>query len=816
MLKDLRYGLRGLGKNPGFAAIAIAIMALGIGANIAVFSVINAMLLRALSGVTNPGNLAAMYRLQKNQAFDNLSYPDYLDYRDRNHSFSGLAAHCSMALTFNYGTAERLRGDLVTGNYFDVLGIKPAAGRLLTDLDSEPVAVVSYGVWRRKFGGEASAIGARIELNGVPFTVVGVAGEKFRGTATDDQRDVWVPISATPLIARRLSPGILADRAAGWVEIFGRLKRGTRVEQARAELQTIAGQLALAYPVTNEGRSVNLAQGLGMYPDDRAEISGLLGLLSAAVAVLLLIACANVAGLFLVRASRRTREIAVRLAIGAGRGRLIRQWATEGLLLAAIAGAAGLLLSQWATAAAVSLSQGGSRLHRVDTGLDGRVLAFTVLACAIAGLLFALAPAMQSGKIDLSLALKSGTGGAGHQRTTLRGALVVGQVALSFVLLSASTMLLRDLRRIVTAPAGFETEHVAMLSIDLAALPYSPEQRLAVEQRILERVAGTPGVVSATLAATVPPEDFSSREPIFYPGQEPPPEALHGRSWAYGLWVDVNTVAPDYFATLGIPLLTGRDFTTRDRAGAPGVVIVSQKLAHRLWPNENAVGKTIAWPDWNGPRRPPFKVIGVAADSKYRSLTGESPLLMYIPALWTAAGRTRVVVRTAGEPGGAIADVEHTIQQVDRNVPVFGAETMPAHRAESLWQQRMAAMWIGAFSVMALVLAVVGLYGVIAQSVAQRTREVGIRIALGAAPGAVSRLVIREGMTLALAGLAIGIPTGVLLNSLTARLVAGVSGRDPASLIAIAIVLACVMLAACWIPARRAAHVDPVVALRCE
>jgi predicted permease len=671
---------------------------------------------------------------------------------------------------------------------------------------------VSYGVWQRKFGGNPGIAGARVALNGRPFTVIGVAAEKFRGTETGYPVDVWAPIGDAGQLNTRLSSGILQDRAAGWIWMFGRLKPRVRIEAAQAEMKTIASQLARAYSVTNEARSVNLAQGLGMYPDDRAEITGLLGLLSGAVALLLLIACGNVAGLFMIRASLRTREMAVRLAIGAGPGRLIRQLLAEGLVLATIAGAMGLLIAQWATTAVVSLSESTSRLHRIDTSVDARVLVFTLLTCAITGLLFALAPASQSLKFDLASALKTGSAGAGERRSRVRSVLVIGQVALSFVLLSASSMLLRDLYRIVTANPGFETRNVAMMSIDLSTLPYKAEQGVAIQRQVLEKIARVPGVLSATLAGTVPPEDFSTRVSIFHPGEEPPPEIFHGREFDVGLRVDLNSIAPGYFQTLAIPLLEGRDFKDRDASA----VIVSRKLAGRMWPGQNAIGKLIAWPDWNGPRRPPFEVVGVASDAKYRSLIGDAPLLMYIPAFEHYSGRMRVAVRTASNPSGMMGDVERAIHQVDKDVPVFGLETMSGHMSESLWQQKMAASWIGAFSFLALILATVGLYGVIAQSVAKRTRELGIRMALGAAPGAVSRLVVGEGMKLAVTGLAIGVPCAFALNRFMREMILGVSGKDPASLAAIAVLLSAVMLAACWIPARRAARVDPLIALHYE
>jgi predicted permease len=817
MLGELRLAVRSLRRSPGFAAAAIVTLALGIGANVAVFSVVNAMLLRAIPSVADPASLVAIYRAQKEQVFDNLSYPDYLDYRDRSRSFAGLAAHSAVAVMFDRGSgAERIHADMVTGNYFGVLGVKAALGRLIDPGDGDSVAVISYGLWKSEFGGDAGVVGARIGVNGHAFTVVGVASDGFRGTATDDRYDLWVPLSATPVANPRLSAGILQDRSAGWIWIFGRLKARVGMAQASAETRTIAAQLARAYPVSNQDRSVDLASGIGLYPDDRAEISGLLGLLSAAVGVLLLIACANVAGLFLVRAARRSREMAVRLAMGAGRGRLMRQMTVEGLVLAVMAGGIGLLISGWATAAVIAASESGSPWRLVDFSVDGRVLVFTLGCCVCVAVLFALAPVVQSSRMDLAGALKSGSAGAGYSKTRLRAALVAGQVALSFCLLSASAVLLRDLRRIVGADPGFETRKVAMMSIDLNTLAYSREKNWEIERRVVERVSQVPGVVSATLAATVPPDDFSGREPIFYPGQEPAPELLHGRSWAYGLWVDVDSVGPGYFSTLGIPLVAGRDFSDRDRAGAPGVVIVSAKLARAMWPNESGVGKKIAWPDWNGPRRAPFEVIGIAADAKYRSLVGDAPMLMYIPALWNYAGRTRVVARTAGDPAGMVKEIERAIHQVDANIPVYGEETMSSHRAGSLWQQRMAAVWIGTFSGLALVLAVVGLYGVVAQSVAQRTREAGIRIALGAAPGVVARMVVGEGMRLAGIGLAIGVPAAVAIDRVMGRMVAGLGGADFASSVVVAGLLGGVMAVTCSIPARRASRVDPMVALRCE
>jgi predicted permease len=594
MLEDLRFALRALAKNPGFAVVAALTMALGIGANTAVFSLVNAVLLRPLSGVAEPDRIVSFARVLKTESFDNLDYPDYADYRDTNQSFSGIAAHCPAMVIFNLHGAERIAGDLVTENYFDVLGVRPAIGRLL--LPGDDAAVISYALWERKFGHSPDVLGSRILLNGSPFVVAGVAARGFRGTAVNEAFDVWAPVTAQPKLLARLSPGILQDRAAGWIQVFGRLKHGVELRQAQAEITALSAQLMHSH---SESKPVALAGNFGMYPDDRAEVSGLLGLLSSAVALLLLIACANVAGLFLVKASGRTREIALRLAIGATRARIFRQLLTEGLVLAMIGGAIGLLFSQWASAAVLSIIDRVPMLRAVEVAVDFRVLGVTLLASLIAGALFAAAPAFQWYKLDLIESLKSGLPGSGQRRDRFRTALVAGQVALAFVLLSASAVSLRDLHRILNAAPGFETKRAIIMTMDLTGLNYSAEQGLAFQHRFLEQIDSLPGVSSASLASTIPPYDLSTRISLFYPGQEPPQNVFHGHEFELGLRVDLDTVAPRYFETLAIPILQGREFTDRDG----GVAIVGRRLADRLWPGEDPVGKRISWPAWSGPAR---------------------------------------------------------------------------------------------------------------------------------------------------------------------------------------------------------------------
>ena len=813
--RDLLYTFRMFARSPGFTAVIVITLALSIAANTAVFSVVSAILLRPLPGIREPEKLVSLYRVQNGQAFDNMGYPDYRDYRDRSQSLAGLAAHSGVALSFNSGTPERLLGDLVTGNYFDVLGVRPAAGRLLVE-DDDAAAVIGYGLWERKFGGSASAIGAKIELNGYPFTVVGVTEKGFRGTIVSLPFEVWAPLRTQPRLLARLSSGIMENRNAGWLELFGRLKAGVDVRQADAEIRTIATQLAHAYPSSNGKRTAALAAGVGMYPDDRSEVSGLLALLSGAVALLLAIACANVAGMLLLRAMGRTREIAIRLATGATRQRILSQLLTEGLVLALIAGTIGVVLAAWSTQAILAASQGTapSLIRHAGAEINGTVLAFTLLATVATGLLVALAPAMQSLKVDLTNSLKSGLPGSGVRSTWLRSVLVAGQVALSLVLLSGAGLLFSGLYRIVTADPGFDATDTAMAAGDLTLEQYSEERGLAFYRELLGRLGAMPGVVSASLALSVPPTEWPGATSIFHPGQEPAPEELQGHEFELGLRVNINHISPNYFRTLRISLLAGRDFTDSDRAGAPGVVIVSNKLAEKMWPGENPIGQRIAYPRWEGPRRPPFEVIGVAQDVRHLALTSAAPLLLYVPIAQEYDGRARVVVRTTPGNQSGIAMIQRAVAATDKSMAVFDAQTGAQHSADSLWQQRMAATWIGAFSLMALLAAVVGLYAVIAQSVAQRTREVGIRMALGANSRSVAALVIKQGMLLALAGILVGVPVSVGFTGLVRRYLAGIEGESTLALAAISMLLVLVMLGACWIPARRAMRIDPMEALR--
>jgi predicted permease len=838
---DLRYSLRQMRRNLAFTTIAVLTLALGIGANTAIFSVVEAVLLRPLPGIEEPGRLVSLYRMQKNDEYGSMGYPDYADFRDRNTALSGLAASAPVSLSISSATPERIIGSVVTGNYFTVLGVQPALGRLILPADdalrnANPVAVLSYGLWTRKFGADPSAVGSTIVLNGHPFTIIGVAPLAFGGTLAGYSMQVWVPMSTLDeAMPNSVGRHYFDERAWGWLNVFGRLKPGIRFEQADAQMKGIAAQLALAHPNTNNDRTVAVAQGVGVAPDDRASLSGFLGLLFAGVGLLLLIACANVAGMSLVRATGRQREIAVRLALGASRARLARQLLMEGLFLSLPGGLLGLAIAPWVVKLAVSLAEAASVIRRADLSPDARVLSFTLLASLLAGILAALAPALRSSSTDLMNSLKQGAPGSGRAHSRLQSLLVVGQVALSFVLMMAAGLLARTMRKILTTDPRFKSKNVFLATMDLTEQGYSnPPRGLAAGFRnqdgalvpagrgetfyrqIFDRLPAIPGAVSASIATSVPPDEWPGAVSIFHPGEEPSQEELRGNEFHLGTRVNSILVAPDYFRTLGIPFLQGRDFTTHDGLDAPGVAIVSRKLAERFWPGESAVGKLLSWPTLMGPPRAPLEVVGVVGDCRYRSLVSDAPLLMYVPLFQNYSPSTTILIRTSSSPLGVLPPLRREISLLDKNLPIFAVRTMQEQADFSLWQQRMAVGLIGAFGALALFMASLGLYGVMAHSVARRTSEIGIRMALGAGRSDLVKLVTGQAFELVAAGVVIGILGELALKRLLSGLLYGVSAADPLTFIVISALLAAVGLLASYIPARRAAKVDPMVALRSE
>ncbi|MEW6206890.1 MAG: ABC transporter permease [Acidobacteriota bacterium] len=816
--QDLLYAMRMLAKHRAFTAIAALALALGIGANTTIFSFVNALLLRPLSGVSDYDRLVQVGRTIEGQDFDTLSYPNYLDCRDQSASFDGLEAYATTALHLSTGSeAERVGSALVTGNYFSTLGVKAARGRLLTPADEQapgasPVAVISSRLWQRRFGGDPDIAGRAVSLNARSFTIVGVAADGFAGTRIGDALDIWVPITmyreVDPMFAES-KEDFLKTRDISWLSAFGRLKEGVRLEQARAELSNISARLEEAHPDTNARTSVTAAPGLGIDPLNRQEISDFSLMLMGAVGFVLLIACANVANLLLAKATARQKEIGIKLALGATRFRIIRQLLVESLLLAMMGGVAGLFLALWlndALAAFLPESYMGLPLA-VDLSLDLRVLSFTFAASLVTGVIFGLAPAIQASKPDLVPLLKdSAATGRGAKNTRLRSSLVIAQVALSLVLMIGAGLLVKTLVNARAISPGFDTDRVLMARIDLARQNYTDEQGQIFYRRLIERVESLPGVEAASFALTVPLGGGSWGTGVRIEGQE-----VNSRAAP----LDFNVVAPRYFATMGIPLVAGRDFLESDNARSPAVVIINETMAERLWPDQNPIGKRLAV---NQGRQfsPWIEVVGVARDSKHRSPFEERRLLAYFPLYQKYHAEASLHVRAGGKPESLLSAVRQEVQAMDKNLPLFRVQTLSEQLDNALTPQRMAAAVISSFGLLAFALAIVGLYGVMSYTVAQRTREIGIRMALGANRNDVIRLIVRHGMMMSGIGIIIGVVGALGLTRILGSLLFGVSATDAATFAGIALALAVISIAACYLPARRAARVDPQVALRYE
>jgi predicted permease len=809
---DLRFGARMLRRAPGFAITAALTLALGIGANTTMFSVLDALLLRPLPGLVRPDALVMIGRTQDGQGFDTFAYPDYVDYRAGARSLSGVAASfVTPAHLSTGGASEQVRAELVSGNYFSMLGTRAAAGRLLARDDdgapgANPVVVLSHGVWQRRFGSDPGVIGTSVRIDGAPYTVIGVTEPGFNGVRTAGVVDVFVPISMTDQLLAR-GGSLLDQRGAVWLELVARLAPNATAATAEAELGTIAAALRRRYPDTNAGRGVRVATGIGLDPGERREIRTFMSMLVGVVGLVLLIACANVANLLLARGSARTRELAVRASLGASRSRLVRQLLAEGLLLAMLGGAAGLVVGGWSLRLVRQLPVFHDSFGALAPGLDFRVLAFTTGAMMLSGMLFALPPAFSTSRVDLVTALRLGTPGSGDSRSRLRSSLVVAQLALSLVLLVIAGLFVRTLQAFYRVEPGFETRHVLVATVDAGLQAYDEERGRQLFRDLETRVRGLPGVRGAAFAAMVPLGGGGWDTRIYSADARPSADDP-------GLKSDVNAVTPAYFETLGITIIGGRGFTDADRDGAPNVAIINEAIAARLWPGRNPIGQRFRI---GRDGEQVLEVVGLVRTAKYRMLEEAPRPFFYRPFAQIYMPSMTLHVRTTlDDPYAVLPSVRRELDAFDRDLPLSRLMTVAERLDRSLGTQRTAAVLVGIYGVLALVLAAVGLYGSMSYAVSRRTREMGVRMALGARAGEVQRHVIGGALRVAVAGAAIGLAGAVPATRLLRSRLYGVSSTDPATLVSGVLLLAAASVLAAYVPARRATRVDPVVALRTE
>jgi len=814
LLKDARYGLRMLLRSPGFTVVALLSLALGIGANTAIFSMISAFLFAPLP-VEQPSQLVSISTTDvKNPGPMPTSHLNFVDYRDRNEAFTDIFAYTGQGVSFSSpsGEAKNLGAQIVSGNYFDVLGVKAEHGRtFLPDEDqtpaTHPVVVLSYAAWQRDFGGDPGIVGKTISLNRRDFNVVGIAQKDFTGTDIGGRPDLWVPMMMHDVV----HPGFdwYNTRRGLFLALTGRLKPGISNAQAQASMSALGSQLEQEYKKDNEGRNVRLVPLLTARKDPTGdgEVGLTFSALMSVAGIVLLIACANVTNLLLARATKRKREIAIRLALGASRSRLIKQLMTESLLLSLAGGTIGFFVAIWSKDVLRSLVPFGGGPNQQGPSIDPRVLIFALVVSVFSGLLFGLAPALQASKPDLVPTLKGDitmpVGSRGF-RLNLRMALVVVQVGLSLFALITAGLFVRSLQKAEWVNPGFNAENVVLMAFNLGREGYTEPQGRNFHRQVVERIRAVPGVLNATIARDRPFGGGFQRS-VFIEGQEPPPG---GR----GVLVQTNNIAAGFFETLGIPLLRGRDFAETDNQQAPKVMIINEAMANRFWPDQDPIGKRLKLFGDQDFR----EVVGLVTDSKYNSLTEPRRAFMYIPLQQEYVPQINLHVRTSSDPKGLAAAFRNEVQQLDPSLPVLNIQTLSERVENSLGGERSQATLLGSGGILALILAAIGLYGVMSYSVAQRTREIGIRMALGAGRGNVMGLVLKQGVTLVSLGVVLGLGAAFGVTRLLASLLFGVSAIDPITFAGTSALLIVVALLASYVPARRATKVDPIIALRYE
>jgi putative ABC transport system permease protein len=808
MMQDVRYGLRSMRRRPGFTLVAMLVAGLGIGANATIFSWVRALLLDPLPGVAEPGRLVALNGVEGDRRELSFSWPNFVDVETQlPPSLSGVLASRPVPLSVRLGDRpERVWGALVGGEFFEVLGVEAARGRTFraeekTTPETHAVAVVGHSFWQERLGGREDAIGGPLTINGHTFTVVGVMPPSFRGAEAAFGLDVYVPMMMQEAI---VAGKRLEERGNGWLHVLGRLAPGATHEQAQAELDVVAARLAAEYPV-DEGR------GMAVFPLWRAPSSAssvlapVLAVLAGLVGVVLLIACVNIASLLLARAAAREREVAVRLAVGASRGRLVRQLLTESVLLAIAGGLAGIAMAAVTSRALVGLLPPTPFPVEIRTGVSLPLLVFGALLSILTGVLFGLAPALQATRSDLMAGLKQSAGalGGGRRPARLRQTLVVGQLALSMLLLVSAGLFLRTLWNARALDPGYAEDRGILASLDLQPAGYDEEAGRAFHAELLRRIEALPGVRAASLATHVPLSLGGGSDTSGSIEGYQPREDEH-------LVLFYNKVSPGYFDTLGVPIVEGRGIDERDTADAPDVVVINETMARRYWQEGEALGGRVTLGDRT------LEVVGIARDGRYLRLNEEARNYMYLPLSQYWGPETTLQVATEVDPRSVLTALHRSVASLDPELPLFDVRTLAEHRRLAVYLQDLTATLLGAFGLLALALAAVGVYGVVAQSVSRRTQEIGLRMALVASRAEILRLVLSQGARFVAVGLALGGAAALAVAPLFGSQLVGVGAADPASFAATAVVLAAAALAACALPARRGAAIEPVAALREE
>ena len=810
LIKDLHYGFRMLLKHPAFMTIAVIALGLGIGANTAIFSVVNAVLLRPLP-YSEPARLANVFEsnLQRGTKRGAFCYPDFADLRDQNQVFESMSSyHDSDFILTGWGEPARLLGAIVNANLFSLLGATPIMGRSFLPDEDKPgdsgrVVILSHRLWKTRFNSDPDILNRPMVLGGKNYTVVGVMPEGFQFPVQNQPVELWTTVAVD---ASGEEP-VTSQRGAHYMEVIARLKPNLTEVQAQADLDVIGARLEQQYPDTNTNRGLVLVPALERVVGN---VRPALLILLGAVGCVLLIACANVANLLLARATSRHREMAVRAALGASRARIVRQLLTESVLLSAAGGAFGLLVALWGTPLLVKLS-GDDVPRSALIGIDGRVLAFTLLVSLGTGIAFGLVPALHSSKTDLTESLKEGGRGSteGANRNRVRGALVIAEVAIAVVLLVGAGLLIQSLRRLRQVNPGFDPHNVLTLALGLPEVKYSTEQQADFYRQLLSRIESLPGVRSASAVLPLPLSNDRIRITFETEGRPLPKGELPASEYrATGL---------NYFRTMGIPVLKGRDFTERDDKKSTAVIIINDAFAEKFFPVEDPIGTRIK-PGLSVDETKPVwrEIVGVVGNVKHLSLGAEPDPEYYVPQSQMPFDSMIIVAKTEGDPRSLISAVQSEVRSLDKDLPTYNIKTLEEYVAASVAQPRFNTLLLGIFAGLALVLTAVGLYGVMSYTVTQRTHEIGIRMALGARQPDVLKMVVRQGMTLTIVGIGAGLIGAYFLTRVMASLLFGVSATDPITFIAISVVIAGVALGACFVPARRATKVDPMIALRYE